>query len=363
MLNSIKVLDLSRVLAGPLCSMMLGDLGARVIKIERPGSGDDTRGWGPPFDERGESAYFLAVNRNKLSVAADLRLAADRVLIERLLAQADVVIENFLPGALARTGLDPDAIRARHPSLVWCTIEGFPEHPARPGYDFVVQAECGWMAITGEPEGAAMKHGVALVDLVAGKDAAIGILGALVARAGDGQGRHVRTSLAGSARAALINVAQNALVSGRDARRWGNAHANLVPYQLFQAADRAIVIALGNDSQWAACATALGLPELAADAGLATNAGRLGRRDEVVRAVSERVRAVSASEWVDRLARAGVPCGMVRGVLEAIGEVGASPLTGMPSSVGGAVHRAPPRLDEHGAVVRERGWEAFVLPG
>ena len=362
MLSSVKVLDLSRVLAGPLCSMTLGDLGASVIKIERPVTGDDTRGWGPPFDDRGESAYFLSVNRNKLSVAADLRAPGDRALVERLLARADVVIENFLPGALSRAGLDPVELRSRHPALVWCTIEGFPEDPERPGYDFVVQAESGWMAITGEPAGAPMKHGVALVDLLAGKDAAIAILAALVSRGSTGLGGHVRVSLAGSARAALINVAQNALVSGRDARRWGNAHANLVPYQLFEAADRPIVIAVGNDAQWAACAEALELPELAGDAELSTNAGRLGRREVLVSAIANRVRRAPASHWIERLARVGVPCGLVRGVLEAIREVAASPLTGMPSSVGGAVHRLPPRLDEHGALVREHGWGAFVLP-
>ncbi|HRN54515.1 MAG TPA: CoA transferase, partial [Gemmatimonadaceae bacterium] len=241
--------------------MILGDLGADVVKIERPGTGDDTRGWGPPFDERGESAYYLSVNRNKLSVAADLARAADRALLAALIAEADVVLENFRPGTLERYGLGVREMLAAHPRLLWCTITGFGLASARPGYDFVVQAESGWMAITGEPAGAPMKVGVALADVLAGKDAAIQILAAL---AGGRRGaRHLSVSLLHSATAALVNVAQNALVTGREAQRWGNAHPNLVPYQCFDAADRPMVIAVGNDAQWLGCARALGLDALA----------------------------------------------------------------------------------------------------
>ena len=232
MLNNIKVLDLSRVLAGPLCTMLLGDMGADVIKVERPQGGDETRGWGPPFDPDGESAYYLSINRNKLGAALDLDVAADREVVTALLREADVVVENFRPGALARRGLDPASVLERHPRIVWCTIAGFAAEPGRPGYDFVVQAESGWMSITGDPEGAPMKHGIALADVLAGKDATIAILGALVARASTGEGRVVTVSLEESAEAALVNVAQNALVSGTAPKRWGNAHANLVPYQL-----------------------------------------------------------------------------------------------------------------------------------
>ncbi|HUX34242.1 MAG TPA: CoA transferase [Gemmatimonadaceae bacterium] len=360
MLTGIKVLDLSRVLAGPLCSMMLGDLGADVIKVERPGVGDETRSWGPPFDTRGASAYFLSVNRNKLSVAADLTVATDVALLRELIAGTDVVIDNFRRGTLERHGLDPKALVAEHPRLVWCTISGFGGHSDRPGYDFVVQAESGWMAITGEPGGAPLKAGVALADVVAGKDAAVAILGALVGRERQGRGRRVEVSLAGSAAAALVNVAQNVLVAGADAGRWGNAHPNLVPYQLFEAADRALVIAVGNDAQWAACARALALDELAADPSLATNAGRVAQRERVVSAIRARLPERDAAHWMARLAAAGVPSGVVRSVLEVLAETAdASALTGMPSSVGGRVRRAPPGLDEHGSRVRTLGWRAF----
>lgn len=366
-LEGIRILDLSRVLAGPLAGMILGDLGADVIKVERPGAGDETRGWGPPFDERGESAYYLSANRNKLSVAADLGSAADRALLERLIAGADVVLENFKPGTLERRGLGAEAMLARHPQLVWCTITGFGLASARPGYDFVVQAESGWMAITGEADGGPMKVGVALADVLAGKDAAIAILGALVgrARARPGEGapvppaaRRLSVSLAHSATAALVNVAQNALVTGQEARRWGNAHPNLVPYELFEAADRPIVIAVGSDAQFAQCAHALGLDTLAADRALATNAGRLAARSRVVGAIAARVRTATAAHWLARLEDAGVPCGVVKPVLEALREVEASALTGVAPQAPGRVRRPPPRLDEHGARIRAALWDA-----
>ena len=338
--------------------MILGDLGADVLKVERPGTGDESRGWGPPFDSRGESAYFLSTNRNKLSVAADLELAADRALLEHLIAGADVVVENFRPGTLERRGLGADAMLARHPRLLWCTITGFGLASARPGYDFVVQAESGWMAITGDPLGAPMKVGVALADVLAGKDAAIAILAALAgARRGE---RRLSVSLLHSATAALVNVAQNALVSGVDAHRWGNAHPNLVPYELFAAADRPIVIAVGSDAQFATCARALGLESLASDPELATNAGRLAARTRVSDTISAMVRSAPAAHWISRLENAGVPCGVVKPVLEALREVDASPLTGVAPQSPGTVRLPPPRLDEHGALVRAEGWAAFV---
>src|ERR1700693_3566229 len=358
----LKVVDLTRVLAGPVCSMMLGDLGADVIKVERPGVGDETRGWGPPFNPDGESAYFLSVNRNKKSLAADLSVEEDRRLIERLIAEADVVLENFLGGALARLGLDADEMLDSNPALIWCTITGFGPDSSRPGYDFVVQAECGWMAITGERDGAPMKVGIALADVVAGKDAAIAILAAVAERAAGSLSRDKRwisISLADSARAALVNVAQNVLVSGNDAARWGNAHPNLVPYQLFDAADRPFVIAVGSDGQWRACARALGLDDLADDESLETNAGRVKNRDRIVSTLSDRVREMGAQHWIDRLQPAGVPCGLVRSVAEALAVADASPLTGVAPSVPGAVRFPPPRLDEHGHSIRALGWRAF----
>jgi crotonobetainyl-CoA:carnitine CoA-transferase CaiB-like acyl-CoA transferase len=358
----LKVLDLSRVLAGPVCSMMLGDLGADVIKVERPGEGDETRDWGPPFNPDGESAYFLAINRNKKSLAAELSDDADRGIVLDLIRGADVVVENFLPGSLARLGLDPYDLLERNPSLIWCTISGFGPKSARPGYDFVIQAECGWMAITGEPDRAPMKSGVALADVMAGKDAAIAILAA-VAERGTGSlprgKRLINISLADSARAALINVAQNVLVSGGDAKRWGNAHANLVPYQLVEAADRPFVIAVGNDGQWRACVEALGLRDLANDETLATNAGRVKNRERVVAAIAERVGEMGAQHWIDRLQSASVPCGVVRTVAEVLEVTDADARTGMPPSVPGTVRMPPPKLDEHGDAIRTLGWRAF----
>jgi crotonobetainyl-CoA:carnitine CoA-transferase CaiB-like acyl-CoA transferase len=359
-LRGVRVLDISRVLAGPLAAMILGDLGADVLKIERPGSGDESRGWGPPFDSRGESAYYLCCNRNKLSVAADLDDAADQTMLRGLAAEADIVVDNFRPGTLAKRRLDSAELLAKHPRLIWCTITGFGAESSRPGYDFVVQAESGWMSITGEPGGAPMKTGVALVDVITGKDAAIAILAALAgARDGTPDERRLTVSLRQSAASALINVAQSALVTGREAARWGNAHANLVPYELFQARDRALVIAVGSDGQFAATARALELPALA-DPRFVTNAGRLAHRGEIVAAIAARVAQRTASAWVLALGEAGVPCGVVRTVLEALGDLNTSPLSGVAPVAPASVRRMPPMLDEHGALVRAHGWDAFA---
>jgi len=359
LLSGVKILDLSRVLAGPLCTMILGDLGADIIKVERPVTGDDTRAWGPPFDASGRSAYYLSINRNKLGIAADLDSADDLRLIQRLLGEADVVVDNFRPGTLERRGISPDRWCADRPGLIWCTITGFGLSSNRPGYDFVAQAECGWMAITGERSGDPMKVGVALADILAGKDAVITVLGALVRKERTGMGGRFSVSLADSARAALVNVAQNALVSGRDAKRWGNAHPNLVPYEMFHAADRGIVVAVGSDAQWIACCRALGLDDLADDAALATNSGRLAQRERIVRAITRRVAEQPAAHWSERLTRAGVPNGLVQTVLEALRDSGASPITGVPPSVPGAIRFEPPGLDEHGSLIRSEGWGAF----
>jgi crotonobetainyl-CoA:carnitine CoA-transferase CaiB-like acyl-CoA transferase len=341
--------------------MTFGDLGADVIKVEQPGRGDESREWGPPFDPRGESAYYLSVNRNKLSIALDLDSDADIAVLRSLLDTADVVLDNFRPGMLERRGIGVAELLGRYPKLVWCTVTGFGPESRRLGYDFVVQAESGWMAITGEPNGKPMKVGVALADVIAGKDTAIAVLAALAGRCRSrpATDRRLYVSLAGSAVAALVNVAQNTLVAGAEAKRWGNAHPNLVPYQLFETADRPIVIAVGNDGQWRNCVRALRLDALAADERLATNAGRLAHRSVVVDAFRGRLAECSAAEWLQALAEAGVPAGIVRSVSEAVGEVSASPLTGVPSSVGGSVRLPPPTLDEHGALVRAHGWDAF----
>ena len=337
--------------------MMLGDLGANVIKVERSAGGDETRGWGPPFDDRGESAYFLSVNRNKRSLTVDLDRPEDQALVRRLAGEADVVIENFLPGALSRRGLDADRLLAEFPALIWCTIGGYPDAPERPGYDFAVQAESGWMSVTGEPGGAPMKTAVALVDVISGKDAAIAVLAALAGRRDRPVAeRRIHVTLAGSATAALVNVAQNALVSGAPARRWGNAHANLVPYQLFETADRPVVIAVGNDGQWRALAAELGDGSLRERREFATNADRIAHRDVCVAAVQAELRTAPAAEWVARCQRAGVPVGEVRTVTDVLASVDGSSLYGMPSSVGGQIRRAPPRLGEHDAEIRRHGW-------
>lgn len=360
-LSGIRVLDLSRVLAGPLCTMMLGDLGADVIKVERPGSGDDTRGWGPPFADDGDSAYYRSVNRNKLSIALDLQSEADSAILRELISTADVVIDNFIPGQLSRYGIDKHAELSHNPMLVWCSISGFGAENLRPGYDFVLQAESGWMSITGEVAGAPMKTGVALVDVITGKDAAVAICAALVGRSrASAEARSIELSLAHSATAALVNAAQNVLVSGRDAKRWGNAHPNLVPYQLFDASDRPLVLAVGTDAQWVAAARAIGLDALADNPGLATNAGRVINREPLVAAIADQLREQPAHHWMERLSAAGVPCGLVRSVREALADFPASAVTGVAPSGNGRVRYVSPKLNEHGKLIREKHWSAFT---
>lgn len=363
-LKNVRIVDMSRVLAGPLCGMLLGDLGADVIKVERTGVGDESRGWGPPFDPSGESAYYLSCNRNKLSVVLDFESPADREVLSGLIQGADVVLENFRLGALRDRGIEARDWLSRNERLVWCTISGFGPGSRRPGYDFVVQAECGWMSITGEPSGDPMKAGVALADIMTGKDATVAILGALLARELSVlplsiEDRQLHISLRQTATAALINVAQNAMVSGAETRRWGNAHPNLVPYQLFNAKDRAVVIAVGNDHQWQSACRALGLQDLATDPTLETNAGRHAQRERVVSAITNRLSTDTAEAWLGVLDAAGVPCGVVRSVKEALADVEASPVTGVSPSVPGTVRMRPPRLDEHGSLIRQVGWEAF----
>ncbi|HKP76851.1 MAG TPA: CoA transferase [Longimicrobiaceae bacterium] len=330
-LDGLRVLDLTRVLAGPLCTMVLGDLGADVIKVERPGTGDDTRTWGPPWaegPEGRESAYYLCVNRNKRSAAADLKTAEGRTFVRRLAAEADVLVENFAPGTLEAFGLGYDALAADNPRLVWCSITGYGSDRAeagRPGYDFAVQARAGWMAITGEPDGAPVKAGVAIVDVLTGQNAAIAILAALRARDASGRGQRVEVSLFDSALAGLVNVAQAALVTGREPPRWGNAHATIVPYQSFGASDRPFVVAVGNDSQWRKLCEAIGARGLLDDARLATNPGRVEHRAEVVAALEPIFRSRTAAEWLEVLERAGVPCAPIQTVGEALRDPVAKP--------------------------------------
>ncbi|MDQ6817755.1 MAG: CoA transferase [Actinomycetota bacterium] len=319
LLEGVRVLDFSRVLAGPYCTMVLADLGADVIKVERPGIGDETRSWGPPFSE-GEATYYLAVNRGKRSIELDLADPESKPVLDRLLDTADVVIENFRAGVADRLGLGYDTLRQRRGDLIYCSVTGFGSGRLprdRPGYDFVLQAESGLMSITGEPGGPPMKVGVALIDVLCGLHAAAGILAALNARKETGKGRRIEVSLLDSALAGLVNVAQAVLSTGEEARRYGNAHPSIVPYAPFEAADGWIAVAAANDGLWAALCEVCDRQDLASDERLSTNAGRVEHRDEVTRALAETFRTRSAEEWLAALHARGVPAGKVRGVSDA----------------------------------------------
>jgi crotonobetainyl-CoA:carnitine CoA-transferase CaiB-like acyl-CoA transferase len=344
---TLRVLDLSRVLAGPYCTMLLADLGADVVKIERPGTGDDTRAWGPPYVD-GEAAYFLSVNRGKRSVALDLARPEGKEVVQRLAREADVVVENFRPGTAERLGVGYDRLAAERLELVYCSITGFGDE--RPGYDFVVQAESGLMAITGEAGGEPVKVGVAVVDVLAGYAAATAILGARLA----GGGRRLEISLLDVALSALVNVAQSALATGVEPERRGNAHASIVPYQTFAASDAAVAVAGGNDRLYRRLCEALGHPELADDERFRTNPARVEHREQLVGELAALFATGTADEWVARLVEAGVPAGKVRGVLEALSArgtetvehpaIGRLPLVPSPLGFAG---RPPPLLGEH----------------
>jgi crotonobetainyl-CoA:carnitine CoA-transferase CaiB-like acyl-CoA transferase len=328
-LRGVRVLDLSRVLAGPYCTMVLADLGADVVKVERPEGGDETRTWGPPF-AGGEAAYFLSLNRGKRSVAIDLRDPAGRDLALELCAGAQVVVENFKVGGADRLGVGYESVRALNPSVVYCSITGFGserEPPGRPGYDFVAQAESGLMSITGSEDGPPYKAGVALVDVLTGLHAAAGILAALHG----GEGGRIEVPLLDSALAGLVNVAQNALVTGREPERFGNAHPNIVPYQDFGTASGRIAVAAANDGLFRALCRAIGREELAGDDRYATNAARVEHRGELVPELEHRFRERPAEDWVTALDAAGVPVGKVRSVPEALAAAAAA---GRPATIG-----------------------------
>jgi crotonobetainyl-CoA:carnitine CoA-transferase CaiB-like acyl-CoA transferase len=316
-LSQLKVLDLSRVLAGPWASQLLADLGAQVIKIERPRGGDDTRAWGPPWFDTAhgpEAAYFLATNRNKESVAIDITQAEGQALVRRLAARADVVIENFKVGGLARYGLDAATLRAAHPRLVYCSITGFGQdgpYAQRPGYDFLLQAMGGLMSLTGTPDGAPQKVGVALTDILTGLYATVGILAALAHRERTGEGQHIDLALLDVQVACLANQAMNYLVSGVPPRRMGNAHPNIVPYEAFPTADGDIVLTVGNDRQWAALCRLAGKPEWIDDARFATNAARVAHRTTLIPLLRQVTVTRTTDEWVAALEAGGVPGGPI----------------------------------------------------
>jgi crotonobetainyl-CoA:carnitine CoA-transferase CaiB-like acyl-CoA transferase len=366
-LAGVRVADLSRVLAGPYCTMVLADLGADVVKIERPEGGDETRSWGPPF-AGGEAAYYLSVNRGKRSCALDLSQPEGRELALEICARADAVIENFKLGGAERLGVGYEQVRERNPDVVYCSISGFGssrEPKGRPGYDFVAQAESGLMSITGAEEGPPFKTGVAVVDVLAGLHAAAAILAALR----QGGGARIEVPLLDSGLAGLVNVAQNALVTGTEPVRYGNAHPNIVPYQDFETASGRIAVAAGNDGLFRALCAAIGREDLPADERFATNAARVEHRRELIPELQRVLRGRRADEWVELLDAAGVPVGKVRSVPEAleaattagrpatvrvehptIGELAlvASPIWG-PTE--GSVPAPPPLLGEHTAEV------------
>ena len=319
-LEGLMVLDLSRVLAGPYATQLLGDLGADVWKIERPGDGDETRGWGPPFVGT-ESAYYLSINRNKKSAALDFRVAADLAVVKRAAAEADVVVENYVPGDLARFGLDAATLRAANPDLVTCSITGFGQsgpYAALPGYDAVLQGFTGLMSITGEPQGPPLKVGVAVTDVLTGIHAAAAILAALVGRFRGRGGATLDIAMFEVGVASLVNVAEGALATGEPARRHGNAHPAIVPYQTFQASDGAFVVAVGNDEQWRRLCTALDLPELLADTRYTRNPDRVLHRAELVGELQRRFANAPRAEWLRRLQAGRVPSGAVRELHEVV---------------------------------------------
>ena len=319
-LKGLVVADLSRVLAGPFATMLLGDLGADVVKVEHPDGGDETRAWGPPFSGE-HSTYYLAVNRNKRSVALDLKTGQGRRAARALAARADVLVENFKAGGAERLGLSYEEVARDNPGLVWCSISGFGRGAGAelPGYDFLAQAMSGLMSITGPAGGEPTKVGVALVDVLTGLYATTGILAALQERSRTGRGQRVEVSLLGSALASLVNQASSFLCTGTPPRAMGNRHPSITPYETLATADRPLVVAVGNDGQFARLCRALGRDELAADPRFATNAGRVTNRDELAALLEEALAARGAADWVAALAEAGVPCGLVNDLGEAFG--------------------------------------------
>ena len=319
-LENIRVVDLSRVLAGPYCTQMLGDLGAEIIKIEKPGSGDDTRKWGPPYlkDDAGqdtsESAYYLSCNRNKKSVAIDITKESGQDLIHKLLEQSDILIENFKVGGLAKYGLDYESISKRHPHIIYCSITGFGQNGPmahEPGYDFLAQALSGIMACTGDAQGEPKKIGVALSDVMTGLNAAIGILAALNHRQSSGKGQHIDVSLLDSSLASLVNIAQYYLTSGNMAPRLGNAHSTIVPYQAFEAKDGHIILAIGNDGQFLRFCELVGKQDWAQDPKFSTNSARVANRDELVPLIADIIATRNIEDWHESLSQVDVPCGPV----------------------------------------------------
>jgi len=380
-LAGIRVLDLSRILAGPSATQLLGDLGADVVKVEKPGEGDDTRKWGPPYISdgagtvTGESAYYLSANRNKRSIAVDISSPEGQQLVHQLLARADVVVENHKVGGLAKFGLAYEQVREQYPSLIYCSITGFGQtgpYSGRPGYDFLIQGMGGIMSLTGAPDGEPMKVGVGISDVMTGMYATVGILAALRHREQTGKGQHIDISLLDTQIAWLVNAGTNYLADRKNPARLGNGHPNIVPYQVFGTADAPMILAVGNDGQFGRFCEVAGLSSLASDLRYATNPSRVEHRRELCDSISDALRMRPRRLWLEELERVGVPCGPVNDLQDVFadphvqarcnelrmpcdwaqgGELRllANPLrmTGTPPTY----RRPPPRLDEHSSEV------------
>lgn len=367
-LDGIRVLDLTRILAGPLCAMTLGDMGADVIKVEPVGTGDDTRTWGPPF-VGGEAAYFLGLNRNKRSITLNMAVKPGQEILAKLIAKADVLVENFKVGTLEKWGFDNAWLEKHAPRVIRCSITGYgAEGPKAglPGYDFILQAESGLMGITGDANGDPMKYGVAIVDVVTGLLACNSILAALNARQTTGKGQHVEVSLFDSSLAMLVNVASNHLATGKDARRFGNGHPNIVPYTAYPTADSMIAVAVGNDRQFSKFAEVLGHPEWGTDPRYAKNPERVANREALEAMIIDALKARGAEDWLEHIGKAGIPCGRINTVAQALSAphalargmvqtvkhptAGEMKMVGIPFRMNGtppSIRRAPPTLGQH----------------
>jgi crotonobetainyl-CoA:carnitine CoA-transferase CaiB-like acyl-CoA transferase len=378
-LSHIRVLDLSRVLAGPWAGQMLADLGADVVKVEKPGAGDDTRGWGPPYlkdgegRDTGEAAYFLSANRGKRSLTLDLASEGGRGVARRLAARADILIENYKVGTLARYGLDYASLKQLNPGLVYCSITGFGQtgpYRNRAGYDFMIQGMAGLMSVTGEPDREPQKVGVALADVLTGMYSGVAMLAALAHRDRTGQGQHIDMALLDTMVASMANQATNYLTSGRAPHRLGNEHPNIVPYQVFETADGYIIVTVGNDTQFARFCAVAGRPEIAADPRFARNRDRVANREALIPLLAGLVKSRPSSFWLDSLEVEGVPCGPINTLAQVFDDpqvqargmrvemphptAGTVPLVGSPmrfSETPVEYRRHPPLLGEHSAEV------------
>lgn len=380
-LAGIKVLDLSRILAGPSATQLLGDMGADVVKVEKPDEGDDTRKWGPPYvtdtsgQETDESAYYLSANRNKRSIAIDITSASGQELVLKLIANADVLIENYKVGGLSKYGLAYDQLKARFPSLIYCSITGFGQtgpYASRPGYDFLIQGMGGIMSLTGEPEGQTMKVGVGIADVMTGMYATVGILSALRHRDQTGEGQHIDISLLDTQIAWLVNAGTNYLTDRKVPTRLGNGHPNIVPYQVFSTADSPMIVAVGNDAQFQRFCRVADITHLASDERYATNVMRVHNRVELCEIIDNALQKQTRAHWLEALDAAGVPCGPVNNLEDVFSDPhvkarGAELSMPCDWAAGGEVHllanplrmsatppsyrRPPPRLNEHEAEV------------